>query len=71
MKRPCRPPLDEQTIDRAIREHPTPTGEVPGILEYLEQKHPHGLPPMETLRKVAEKNVLRGRGPKIRLPSSA
>lgn len=52
---PVRNPLDEKQIDDVITKYPDRTGDILGILEELQERHPLKYLPMETLALVAEK----------------
>lgn len=45
----------EQTIDAVLARYPSPTGDVLGVLEELQEAHPNKFLPRETLALVARK----------------
>jgi len=48
-------PLEEAVVDEVIAQHPRRTGDVLGILEDLQRRHPQRYLPQPTLRQVASK----------------
>ncbi len=55
MRPPAKGPLDEATVDEVIARHPNRSGDVPGILEELQHRHPDRYLPRVTLEQVARK----------------
>lgn len=55
MHAPAKEPLDEATVDAVIARYPNKTGDILGILEELQHRHPNQYLPRATLELVARK----------------
>lgn len=58
MTAPVIVPLAEAVVDEVIARYPNRTGDVLGILEELQKRHPNRFLPKETLQQVAAKTKL-------------